>query len=244
MFTARTGIEFLGISTLCLTLCTCTSVPGVQPAGQGPSSLNHIIFLAQENRSFDHYFGALRGYWAQSGYPDQSFDGLPQFNPSSGTAPLNGPAPSIPGCDPTSPPPANCVVDTSNPVTSYHLITQCIENPSPSWNEGHVDWDYNDPVGQQPATLNGFVLTAANDARQNVPPFNDTNGMRAMGYYDGGDLNYYYFMASKFATSGWSGRIRMPPGVRSTAGRWKWSYPNTTSTPSASARSTESRQLA
>ena len=25
--------------------------------------------------------------------------------------------------------------------------------------------------------------------------------MRAMGYYDGSDLNYYYFMASNFATS-------------------------------------------
>ena len=44
------------------------------------TSINHIVFLAQENRSFDHYFGALRQYWAQNGYPDQSFDGLPQFN--------------------------------------------------------------------------------------------------------------------------------------------------------------------
>jgi phospholipase C len=45
------------------------------------------------------------------------------------------------------------------------------------------------------------VITAANDARQNDPTFYDTDGIRAMGYYDGGDLNYYYFMASKFATS-------------------------------------------
>ncbi len=29
----------------------------------------------------------------------------------------------------------------------------------------------------------------------------DMNGIRAMGYFDGGDLNYYYFMASNFATS-------------------------------------------
>lgn len=172
------------------------------PAGSqnAQNSLQHIIFLSQENRSFDHYFGALRQYWAQNSIPDQSFDGLPQFNPASGQAPLVGPAPSLPGCSPTSPP-STCDPDASNPITSYHLITQCIENPSPSWDEGHVDWDYNDPTGQQPATLNGFVLTAANDARQNVPPFNDTNGMRAMGYYDGSDLNYYYFMASKFGTS-------------------------------------------
>lgn len=190
------------MALMLLFLCSCTSIPGVQPAnGQTPGNLSHIVFLAQENRSFDHYFGSLRQYWAQNGYPDQSFDGLPQFNPTSGQAPLYGAAPSIPGCDPTSPPPANCVANTSNPVTSYHLITQCIENPSPSWNESHLDWNYNDPVGQQPAALNGFVLTAANDARQSVPPFNDFDGSRAMGYYNGGDLNYYYFLATAFATS-------------------------------------------
>ena len=166
---------------------------------QGMNVLNHIIFLAQENRSFDHYFGALRGYWLQNGYPDQSFDGLPQFNPTSGTPPLYGPPPTNPGCDPSSPPPNGCVFDTNNPIASYHLITQCVENPSPSWNESHVDWDYFDHVGNNPATLNGFVNMAGGDAR--VDKFYDVDGIRAMGYYDGGDLNYYYFMASNFATS-------------------------------------------
>ncbi len=166
--------------------------------------INHIIFLAQENRSFDHYFGALREYWSQNGYPDQPFDGLPQFNP-------NGVAPSNPGCNPSYPyqaPPAafqDCVYDPSTPVTSYHLITQCIENPSPFWNEAHVDWGYNDQSGLQPAALDGFVYTAAHDVRENAyndtDPHYDTNGIRAMGYYDGGDLNYYYFMASNFGTS-------------------------------------------
>src|SRR6185437_14694887 len=71
------------------------------PAATLSNSINHIVVLAQENRSFDHYFGALRDYWAKNGYPDQSFDGLPQFNPASGINPLNGPAPTNPGCDPT-----------------------------------------------------------------------------------------------------------------------------------------------
>ncbi len=171
------------------------------PNSTGLKSINHIVFLAQENRSFDQYFGAMRDYWAKNGYPDQSFDGLPQFNPASGTAPLNGPAPSIPGCDPTAPPPSDCVFDANNPVSSYHLQTECTENTSPSWNESHVDWDYSDQLGQSAATLNGFVYTAAHDARTANPAFTDTDGIRAMGYYDGGDLNYYYFMASNFATS-------------------------------------------
>src|SRR5512132_438751 len=70
------------------------------PAGGTPTgnslqtSVNHIIFMAQENRSFDHYFGAMRQYWADYGYADQTFDGLPQFPTSS----PSGPAPTNPGC--------------------------------------------------------------------------------------------------------------------------------------------------
>jgi phospholipase C len=178
--------------------------PGNNPgpgsgSGGSLSSINHIVFMMQENRSVDGYLGALREYWRQNGYPDQSFDGLPQFNPASGAAPLQGPAPAIPGCDPNSPPPGDCTFDTSNPVTSFHLKTMCIENPSPSWNEAHVDWNYNDQVGLYPATNNGFVWAAAKDGRD--LGYYDTDGLRAIGYYDGGDLNYLYFMASNFGTS-------------------------------------------
>ena len=162
---------------------------------QNVTALNHIIFLAQENRSFDQYFGALREYWAQNGYPDQAFDGLPQFNPGGGQPP------AIPGCNPNDPPPSRCVFDPTNLIASFHLITQCIETPAPLWNESHVDWNYFYPEGQKPANLDGFVLTAGGFARNKKQQFYDVDGIRAMGYYDGGDLNYYYFMASNFATS-------------------------------------------
>ncbi len=203
---ANYALALCFLTPLSLAVCGCGSSAGTSGGGgtgptAGLSSINHILFIAQENRSLDSYFGAMRQYWAQNGYPDESFDGLPQFNPTSGIAPLYGPPPSIPGCDPNQPPPADCAFDTNNPVTSFHLQTECIENPSPSWNEGHIDWDYNDPTGQNAATLNGFVYSAAHDARNNDPPFYDTNGLRAMGYYDGSDLNYYYYMASNFAIS-------------------------------------------
>ncbi|MGH9530109.1 MAG: alkaline phosphatase family protein, partial [Terriglobales bacterium] len=87
------------------------------------------------------------------------------------------------------------------------LQTMCVENPSPSWNESHVDWNFNDPTGATlNPTLDGFVWTTGHDSRAPVgngtpPQFMDTNGVRVMGYYDGSDLNYYYFMASNFATS-------------------------------------------
>jgi phospholipase C len=188
------------VATLVLGSCAVglrsTTAPGLE-------NVNHIIIFAQENRSLDHYMGAMRQYWAQNNIADQSFDGLPQFNPATGISPLQGPAPSIPGCDPSQPYPASdiCVPDTSNLVPSFHFASVCQEEQSPFWNESHVDWDFNDPGGNGPAALNGFVISAGNDARQQSPVLMDTNGVRAMGYFDASDLNYYYFMASNFATS-------------------------------------------
>jgi phospholipase C len=201
--TSSNGFGFGGWSGACsgtTTTCSITlnAATSVTAKFVGTlQSLNHIIFLAQENRSFDHYFGALREYWAQSQgqFHDQQFDGLPQFNNPAGPVPTN------PGCDPNSPPPGNCgaTPNDSNPISSFHLLTQCIENPSPSWNESHVDWNLGNPVAKD-ATLDGFVSTAADDSRRNTG-YMDVNGIRAMGYYDSTDLNYYYFMASSFATS-------------------------------------------
>ena len=206
--TAASGASFAGWSGACQGIGTCSltmtanqSAIATFDLNQSLSALNHIIFMAQENRSLDSYFGELRAYWAANGIPDASFDGLPQFNPRSGLSPLHGPPPSNPGCDPAYPPPADCTVDDSSPkVDSFHLITQCIENPSPSWNESHADFNMEDPVSGT-ALLDGFVWTAAHDARNMDPRYHDVHGRRAMGYYESGDLNYYYLMASDFATS-------------------------------------------
>jgi phospholipase C len=186
--------------------CTVTADPNALPVNALfgktlQSAINHIVFMAQENRGFEHYFGAMRGYWAQSGgkFPDQPFNGLPQFNPAPGPVPTNK------GCDPNSPPPADCDITkpTSPDIQSFHPITKCLENPSPSWNEDHVDMNYYDDsmshTSLANAKLDGFVWTAAHDARN--LGFFDTDGIRAMAYYDWTDLPFYYYMASSFATS-------------------------------------------
>ena len=162
-------------------------------------AINHIIILAQENRGFEHYFGEMRKYWADNGYPDQSYDGLPEFNPASGAPPLQGPIPTNPGCDPAFPPPADCTEDGNSPeIQSFSMVSMCEENPSPSWNESHADFNLNDPESGTP-TLDGYVHTAAHDAR--ALGFYDTDGLRAMSYYTSDDLPFYYFMATNFATS-------------------------------------------
>jgi phospholipase C len=186
-----------GTGPCVVTVNSNQSVTATFNAMQTVQVLNHIVFMLQENRALDHYFGAMRQYWEDNGYPDQPFDGLPQFpisNPS-------GPAPTNPGCDPAFPYPADCTNDSNSPtVQSYHLVTMCVENPSPSWNESHTVWNLLNPVSQFP-TLDGFVWAAGHDSRNMTPPFFDVDGVRTMGYYNGNDLNYYYFMATNFATS-------------------------------------------
>jgi phospholipase C len=206
-----------GIGTCTITVTAATSVT----ASFGPSNpyaaLNHIILFAQENRSLDHYFGYMRQYWANTGVLDQPFEGLPQFTPASQCTVTNGISscaiPSVPGCQ-LSTDADSCTPDTTNPIQSFsfHTLqlnsglvgTVCEENQSPFWNEAHNDWDLSDPTGSNPndlasPALNGFAYTAAYDARSNA--FMDVNGVRAMGYFQDADLNFYYALATDFATS-------------------------------------------
>jgi phospholipase C len=183
-----------GVVTCSVTMTAAESVTATFGPANIYGALNHIILFAQENRSLDSYFGAMLGYWSANGYgAGQTFNGLPQYNPA-GTAPTN------PGCDPTVT--DGCTPNPSYPVSSFHFASECQEEPSPFWNEARNDWDYSDQADQpaeNPPPLNGFVYTAAYDAQSNL--LMDVNGVRAMGYFDWTDLNYYYFMASNFGTS-------------------------------------------
>jgi phospholipase C len=166
----------VALATVLLIMCGCRGLQSTNGprAGNGSiTSVNHIIFMAQENRSFDTYFGQLPSYWKANGYPAQPFEGLPAgaSNPS---------------------------FDGSTNISAFHLATECMENLSPSWNESHQDWNRHSPTSSKPM-LDGFVFNAAKFAVDNG--LTDTAGIRAMGYYDDRDLNYYYFMASNFGTS-------------------------------------------
>jgi phospholipase C len=196
--TAASGYVFSGYAGACaqstcqLTLtsnqtlgASFTPAPPPPPPPQPPpppsthtlqSSINHIIFMMQENRSFDHYFSHLPEYWSKYGFPQAT----------NGTS-LDVESNSDSNLDP------NGVA-----VHPFKLNTQCLENPSPSWNESHADFNHNDPDGTKGGTFagDGFVQTAAHEGT-----YYDTVGHRVMGYYDETVLNYYYFMASTFGTA-------------------------------------------
>jgi phospholipase C len=167
-------------TVLLLALCGCQGLNNGSTSGGGGGgtpgsiqSVKHIVFMLQENRSLDTYFGQLPAYWQANGYPSQQFDGMPA-NASNPT------------------------YDGTGTVSAYHIATECTENLTPSWDESHLDWNLHNATSAT-ATMDGFVYNAASEAM--ALGYYDTAGIRAMGYYDWTDLPYYYFMASNFATS-------------------------------------------
>ena len=184
---AGSGANFTGFSGACKgTTCQLALTNGqnanvsatfATSEGGDITAIKHIIVMLQENRSFDHYFGHLPDYWQANGFPQATngttFDGEP-----SGASNQD---------------------DTGATVNAYKLATACTENPSPSWNEEHVDRNRYDSTNSNNAPMDGFVHTAGKDAAGFG--FYDVLGHRAMGYFTGDQLNYYYFLASSFATS-------------------------------------------
>jgi phospholipase C len=167
--------------------------------GSLQNSVNHIVFLAEENRSFDHYFGKLNDYRTAAPFNlPASVNGLPEdcsatnsdWTVSCGAMNMSPNASGVP----------------TTPIYAFHLKTACIDGLSPDWIASHWDFDLENPSSNNPGTLgvpnpgpDGFVLSAASAAIANGEV--DTAGIRAMGFYTGGDLPYHYWLATQFATS-------------------------------------------
>ncbi|HEY6183287.1 MAG TPA: alkaline phosphatase family protein [Terriglobales bacterium] len=153
---------------------TMTASASVTLSPTSLQSINHIVFMLQENRSVDSYFGNLTQYWTAQGITNPpTFDGLPP----------NASNPSF---------------DGTTTINAFHLKSVCFSDLSPSWNESHVDWNRDSPTSAT-ALMNGYVLNSAKYARNNGD--GDIEGLRSMGFYTDADLNFYYDMATKFATS-------------------------------------------
>ena len=156
------------------------------------SSVNHIIFLMQENRTFDHYFGMLNPYRQLNNF-NVGDDGV-TYNVDG----IEDKLASVTNVD-----------DEGDVFTLFKLKSTCIDDDSASWlpSFGSVN-RYNFSL-TRPINMDGFVHTAEGYAKHCADPaskcqggqFTDLVGQRAMGYYDQDYLNYYYYMASQFALS-------------------------------------------
>jgi phospholipase C len=162
---------------------TPTPTPPPPPSGSLQTSINHIVIMLQENRSFDHYFGAMTQYRTANNIPINSSDG--KINDLS-----------------------QAVGYKSDGIAPYHTGSVCTEDLSPDWEEHHIDINSKDPAAASPTNFDmaGFVPVARGEsqffANQNPPILlADQTGKRAMGFFDDTQLNYYYFMASNFGMS-------------------------------------------
>jgi phospholipase C len=160
-------------------------------AATSVDAIKHVVFMLQENHTFDDYFGMLNPYRKTNGW-DVSEDGKTY---------------TVDGIDDKL---DNLYNDTDS-GTKYSLFkftTTCIDDMSSAWLESYGDvsrWDF---ATTRPINMDGFVHTAEGFAASCNKTgascsgsYTDTTGQRAMGYYDEGFLNYYYYMASQFALS-------------------------------------------
>jgi phospholipase C len=166
----------------------------VVPAGT-VQSINHVIFMLQENHSFDSYFGMLNPYRVNHGF-DKGADGK--------TYAVDGLVEGINDKRTT-------ISNQNDEGTNYSLFklkSTCVDDMTSSWLESYGDISRYDFSTTRGIKMDGFVHTAENFAKTCLVSgsgctgaFTDVAGQRAMGYYDETFLNYYYYMASQFAVS-------------------------------------------
>jgi phospholipase C len=149
----------------------------------GVSKLNHIIFMVQENRAFDNYFGVFSNYRVNVDHIPgaQLSDVNDLHNLPPGYTLMNPQGQSFP---------------------PFHERTVCIENLSPSWDETHTDMDL----------VGGDWLNLSNSSQYLMDKFlfttksggtgdqYDPTHSRPLGYYDQTDLPFYYELGAQFTT--------------------------------------------
>ena len=167
-----------------------TTVTVGTSSGGDVSKVKHVIFLLQENRSFDSYFGMLNPYRRSRGW-NVGDDGKTY---------------DVDGIDDK----LNTISNKDDEGDTYYLYkfrTTCIDDDSSDWLASYGSVNRYNFLTTRPINMDGFVHTAEGFAKSCSASgkcggaYTDLTGERAMGYYDQDFLNYYYYMASQFAVS-------------------------------------------
>jgi phospholipase C len=188
--TTATTVTYTATATGTGASATATATVTVNPAAT-VQSINHVIFMLQENHTFDNYFGMLNPYREKNGY----------------TTGDDGVVYTVDGIDDklTKFPEED---DAGTTFNLFPLTSTCVDDQSSDWLASYGDVNRYNFLATRPIQQNGFVHNAEGYATACGQPgaqcsgtFTDFIGQRAMGYYDEKFLNYYYYMASQFATS-------------------------------------------
>ena len=161
-------------------------------ASGGAQAINHVIFMLQENHSFDNYFGMLNPYRASNSM---------NIGDDGNTYKVDGIDDKL-----------STISNVDDEGTSYSLFkftSTCTDDNTSDWLASYGDANRYNFGATRPILMDGFVHNAegyavsckASGGSICSGDFTDLTGQRAMGYYDQGFLNYYYYMASQFAVS-------------------------------------------
>jgi phospholipase C len=167
---------------------------GAPSNGRGLDRLQHIIVIFQENRSFDHYFGALP-YAPVSPYRASRTCGADDHACVDGLDCTADSAGALACAD------WNAHADGRR-VFAYHADTRCIApDLDHEWQGSHRDVNFAHPERSLSDPLNdGFVAQndiMAPDTHRTGP----ADGGRAMAFYTQADIPFYYELAERFAIS-------------------------------------------
>ena len=127
------------------TVTVATSGGGGTPGA--PSQINHVIFMLQENHTFDNYFGMLNPYRAANGW----------------TKGDDGNTYTVDGIDDKLSKSAEDDEGTS--IKLFKLKSACIDDDSSDWLASYGDVNRYDFLATRPIQMNGFVHTAEGFAK-------------------------------------------------------------------------------
>src|SRR2546421_5345168 len=167
------GAGLAGGAGLVLAACsgggTVNRAASTRPSGKDLEAVEHVVFVMQENRSFDHYFGTYRGVRGFNDHRGSNLGPFAQPWPANGTAPHASQL--LPFSLDAATVKAQCSGSSAVPIHDWAPQHQ-------SWNGGRMDSFVS--VHSQPG----------NDG--------PAQGPIVMGYFGRSDLPFYYALADTF----------------------------------------------
>ena len=143
----------------------------VEPAAD-LTSISHVIFMLQENHSFDNYFGMLNPYREANGW----------------NVGEDGKTYNVDGIDDK----LSTISNENDAGTTYPLFkfkSTCVDDMSSDWLASYGDVNRYDFNTARPIVMDGYVHNAEGYAKSCqsgggscAGTFTDTEGQRAMGY--------------------------------------------------------------
>jgi phospholipase C len=170
---------------------TATATVTVKITGS-VEAVNHVLFMMQENRSFDSYFGMLNPYRVKN-----------NFNVAD-----DGNTYNVDGIE--DKPTIYNENDSGTKFYPFHTVSTCLDDMTSAWLESYGSVNRYDFKWSRDILDDGFVHVAYGFSQSGSGSgtfTGDTTGERAMAYYEdtsvsgNAELNYYYYMASQFALS-------------------------------------------